>query len=87
MQVKTLHIERQATYDTYPNQLVGLVQIEGERGKMEVKLSSLTVSKIFELVKADVQKVATYNAEQVSEAIEEAGSEQLLLPEEPSDTT
>jgi hypothetical protein len=80
MKVENLIIERRASYDQdYPNMLVGLVQMKGEHGKMEVKLSNLVVSRIFELIKADVQRVADYNASQSSHAIEEAENEAPAL--------
>ena len=80
MKVKNLIIERKETYDAdYPNQLVGLVQIQGEHGKMEVKLSSAVVSQIFALIKDDVQRVAKYNSSQSGHAIEEAEGEVKLI--------
>ena len=79
MKVENLVIERRASYDNdYPNQLVGLVQVKGEHGKMEIKLSSTVVSKIFVLVKEDAERVAKYNSSQVGQAVEEASGEYLL---------
>ena len=79
MKVENLVIERKASYDNdYPNQLVGLVQVKGEHGKMEVKMSSTVVGKIFALVKEDVERVAKYNSSQVGQAVEEASGEYLL---------
>jgi ribosomal protein L15 len=80
MKVKNLVIERREQYDQeYPNQLVGLVQILGDHGKMEVKLSSSTIIGIFELIADDVEKVAKYNSSQAKAAVEEAGSEVRLI--------
>jgi len=80
MKVENLVIERKESYAAdYPNMLVGLVQIKGEHGKMEVKLSNRVVAEIFALVKADVQRVADYNASQVTGAVEDAESEQALM--------
>ena len=80
MKVENLIIERKPSYaDDYPNMLVGLVQIQGLRGKMEVKLSNKAVSQIFALIKDDVQKTAEYNASQAAEAVSEAENEQLLI--------
>ena len=79
MKVENLIIERKPQYDSdYPNMLVGLVQMQGDHGKMEVKLSNSIVAKIFTLIKDDVQRVADYNASQADHAIEQAGSEGLL---------
>lgn len=80
MKVNNLVIERKASYDEdYPNMLVGLVQISGENGKMEVKLSNKVVGEIFALIKTDVQRVADYNASQATHAIDEAEAEAPLL--------
>ena len=80
MKVINLHIEKKQSYDDkYPNEIVGLVQIEGEHGKMEVKLSSRVVADIFSLIKTNVQKVADYNASQVSDAVENAQNDMVLL--------
>ena len=80
MKVRNLLIERRENYATeYPNQIVGLVQIEGEHGKMEVKLTNGAIAEIFALIKKDVQKVANYNASQAGDAITEAGAEMNLL--------
>lgn len=79
MKVENLIIERKPQYDSdYPNMLVGLVQMHGEHGKMEVKLSNSIVAKIFALIKSDVQRVADYNSSQADHAIEQASSEGLL---------
>ena len=80
MKVRNLLIERRESYASeYPSQIVGLVQIEGEHGKMEVKLSNGAIVAIFALIKKDVQKVADYNASQAGDAIKEAGAEVNLL--------
>ena len=80
MKIENLHIERRPSYDDdYPNMLAGVVQIIGEQGKMEVRLSNKVVSQIFGLIKSDVQRTADYNASQVSEAVENAENEAPLL--------
>lgn len=80
MQVKNLHIERKPSYaEEYANMLVGLVQIKGDQGKMEVKLSNAVVAQIFSLIKEDVQRVANYNSSQVGHAIDQAEGETGLL--------
>jgi hypothetical protein len=85
MKVSSLVIERKESYDAdYPNMLVGLVQIKGEHGKMEVKLSNAVVAKVFAIIKADVQRVADYNSSQAGHAIDEAGSETVLIEDKPS---
>lgn len=80
MKVETLNISRRASYDNdYPNMLVGIVQLQGEHGKTEVKLSNASVARIFAIIKEDVQRVADYNATQVGQAIEDAQNEHHLL--------
>lgn len=82
MKVVNLVVERKPSYDSdYPNMLVGIVQIQGEHGKMEVKISNKIVSQIFSLVRDDVQRVALYNASQAASAVDEAEGEMPLLEE------
>jgi len=71
MKVIKLEIRKHDQYnDDYKDEIVGMVQIKGESGKMEVRLFPKTVAQIFRLCKADVQKVANYNASQASDACE-----------------
>jgi len=80
MKVENLIIERRESYDKdYPNMLVGLVQMKGEHGKMEVKLSNAVVAQIFALIKPDCQRVADYNSSQTGHAIEQAENEAPAL--------
>jgi hypothetical protein len=80
MKIENLHIERRPSYDDdYPNMLAGIVQIAGEQGKMEVRLSNKVVSQIFTLIKEDVQRTADYNSSQVGQAIEQAENEAPLI--------
>lgn len=73
MKVVALEIKKRESYDSeYPNEIVGVVQIIGETGKMEVRLRPKTVAEIFRMCKADVQTVADYNASQASIACENA---------------
>lgn len=69
MKIVALEINKRQQYDReYPNEIVGVVQITGETGKMEVRLSPKTVAEIFRLCKEDVQRVAKYNAAQAATA-------------------
>jgi len=71
MKVLKLEIRKHDQYnDDYKDEIVGTVQIAGETGKMEVRLFPKTVAEIFRLCKADVQKVANYNASQAADACE-----------------
>ena len=81
MKVVALEIKKRENYDSeYPNEIVGVVQITGETGKMEVRLRPKTVAEIFRMCKADVQMVANYNANQASLACENvAGTIELQV--------
>lgn len=69
MKVIKLEIRRHDQYnDEYKDEIVGMVQITGETGKMEVRLHPATVSKIFKMCKDDVQRVANYNSSQAANA-------------------
>jgi|WetSurSiteA1Bulk_404760.scaffolds.fasta_scaffold05821_4 hypothetical protein len=73
MKIIKLEISKRENYDTeYPNEIVGIVQIAGDTGKMEVRLFPKTVAEIFRLCKDDVQNIANYNAAQASVACENA---------------
>jgi len=73
MKVVKLEVRKHDQYnDDYKDEIVGMVQIVGETGKMEVRLRPRTVAKIFRLCKEDVQKVADYNASQATSACENA---------------
>jgi len=73
MKIIKLEISKRENYDSeYPNEIVGIVQISGDTGKMEVRLFPKTVAKIFRLCKDNVQNVANYNAAQASVACENA---------------
>jgi hypothetical protein len=73
MKVISLKINKRENYDSeYPNEIVGVVQISGETGKMEVRLSPKTVGDIFRLCRQDVDKVAKYNATQAATACDTA---------------
>jgi len=73
MKILSLEIKKRENYDSeYPNEIVGVVQLVGATGKMEVRLFPKTIATIFRLCKADVQKVADYNAMQASDACDEA---------------
>ena len=79
MKVLSLEIKKRENYDSeYPNEIVGVVQITGETGKMEVRLFPKTVAAIFRLCKEDVQRVANYNASQAAEACENAADKMDL---------
>lgn len=79
MKIQNLRIERNPDYGENANTLKGKVQLEGERGKMEVLLSASTLSSIFALIKIDVQKTAAYNASQSGDAVDEAENEIKLI--------
>ena len=76
MKVVSLNIRKRDNYDSnYPNEIVGIVQIEGETGKMEVRLFPKTVAEIFRMCKNDVERVAGYNAQQAPAACSNTADE------------
>jgi len=81
MKVVKLEIRKHDQYgDDYRDEIVGMVQIMGETGKMEVRLHPSTVAQIFRLCKADVQRVADYNASQASAACDQvAGTIEMQI--------
>lgn len=80
MRVISLHIERRPNYDAdYPDQLVGMVQLQGETGKIEVKLSNSSLVQIFSTITQDVERGARSTAAQVGHAISEIQHEIPLL--------
>jgi len=81
MKVIKLEIRKHDQYnDDYKDEIVGMVQIVGETGKMEVRLHPTTVAKIFRMCREDVQRVADYNASQASSACDNmAGSIDLQI--------
>jgi len=82
MKIANVRIERKPSYhDHYPNQLVGLVQLEGTSGKMEVKLTNKTLAQVFAIIKTDCEQVAKKNASHVKDAISEAENEQYAIDE------
>lgn len=82
MKIDNVTIRRHESYSEYPNQMVGTVQLSGEHGKMEVKMSPAVIANIFSIIRADVQRVANYNASQAAQAVDDAGAEQLLIEQE-----
>jgi hypothetical protein len=67
MKIVALEIKKRENYDSeYPNEIVGVVQITGDTGKMEVRLFPKTVAEIFRMCKEDIQRVANYNASQAA---------------------
>jgi hypothetical protein len=73
MKFVALEINKRANYDhEYPNEIVGVVQMSGETGKLEVRLCPRTVAEIIRLCKTDVQRVADYNSSQATLACENA---------------
>ncbi len=80
MKVESLSVERRPSYDNdYPNMLVGLVRLVGHTGSTEVRLSNAALASIFATIKSDVQRVASYNASQAGQAIDDASNEQKLI--------
>lgn len=80
MKFTNLIIERKPSYDAhFPNELVGLVQLAGDRGKQEIRLSNETIAKILEIARPDASLQAQQNALAVSIALSNACNENPLL--------
>ena len=79
MKIIALEIKKRQPYDSeYPSEMVGVVQIAGSTGKMEVRLSPKTVAEIFRMCRSDIQKIADYNATQASAACDTAADTMML---------
>lgn len=82
MKVVKLEIRKHDQYnDPYQDEVVGMVQIMGSTGKMEVRLKPATIAKIFKMCRDEVQLVATHNAGQAGQACDDAGDEITMLAE------
>lgn len=79
MYVTNLEIKKQASYETNAGQLVGVVVLEDTTGKQSITLSSMAISKIFEVIASEVQENAVRNAKKVRTGMEEAIHSPLLL--------
>ena len=79
MKVKTLVIKRQESYESDPNQLKGVVCLVGDQGEQTLPLSSQSISRIFEVIREDAVAKAKLQAKMVSNAVQEAADEPLLL--------
>lgn len=79
MKVKSLVIKRQESYETDAGTLKGVVQLVGEQGEQTLPLSSQAISKIFDVIREDAVAKAKLQAKLVSNAIQEASDEPLLL--------
>lgn len=80
MKFVNLVIERKPSYDPdYPHELVGLVQLSGNRGKMEIRLSNDTISKILAIARPDAAMQAENNAQTVTTVLLNACNEKPLI--------
>ena len=80
MQIKSLDISRRPAFDaTYPNQLVGTVELVGTNGAMKIVLSPGALSRIFGVIAAEVQDTARANANATRRCLEDAIHEPLAL--------
>ncbi len=84
MKVISLEISKRQSYDEYANEIVGIVQMSGDTGKMEVRLPPKTVCEIFKLCRESVQNVANFNASQAGKAVDNT-SDTIALQVENND--
>lgn len=79
MQVEGLSIERRPSYDSdFPNQLVGLVTLKSNLGSQQIRLTTKSLSRIFEVITEEVCETAKENAARTKNALVEATHEPLL---------
>ena len=78
MQVTDLTIRRQASYESDPGQLKGIVTMTGSSGSQTIVLSAKALSRIFGVIAQDVTDQARVNATQAKNAMEEAVHQPLL---------
>lgn len=79
MKIKSLVIKRQESYEADANQLRGVVCLVGDQGEQTIRLSSQSISRIFEMIREDAIGTAKLQAKLVSFAVQEAVDEPLLL--------
>ena len=51
MKLIELHIKRNASYESNPNQLVGMIHLEGQLGKIAIPIDAKELSEIFKIVR------------------------------------
>lgn len=78
-QVTELHIVRADQWSPNKGMLVGKVTIASEEGKQEIRLTAVTISAIFNLIRSQASATARANAATVAEAIDEATAEAGLI--------
>jgi len=78
MQVTSLEVRRQASYEPNAGQLRGIVTLTGPNGQQTVALSTAGLSRIFEVIVKEVSDTARRNAEEVQRGMQDAVKEPLL---------
>jgi hypothetical protein len=78
MQIVKVEIRKHGSYEDYPNQIAGIVQLQSDQGKQEVKLSASVVSAIFAVLKNDLIANSKALADQVESAANHAVHAPLL---------
>ena len=82
MKIVKLEIRKRETYDSqYPGEIVGLIEMTSENGKVEVKLSNKTVAEIFSLCRNDVKEISLKNAKEAATSCDSAAHEIKMLIE------
>ena len=76
MEIVKVEIRKHSSYEDYPNEIAGIVQLKSENGKQEVKLSALVVSQIFGLLKNDLVQ----RAKALSNEVEGAADNAIYAP-------
>lgn len=79
MQITTLTIRKQESYEKNAGQLCGSVVLEGATGKQEITLSASAMSRIFGVIAEELIDRSRNNAKMTKNAVEEAIHTPLLL--------
>ena len=79
MKIEKLEIRKFSSYEgEYGEGVFGIIQLTGEMGKIETKLSHKTVGEIFRLCREDVASIALRNAKEAPLACDDAADEVTL---------
>ena len=80
MQVESIHIEKRPSYDSqFPGQLVGIVHMRCSTGEQKLVLSPGALSRMFQVIAAEVVETSKRNAEMTKRGMQDAADGALIL--------
>ena len=79
MQVKSLHIAKQESYQQEPGQFRGVLKLEGNGSSQEIRISARCISRIFQILREDAASEALRMASATPAALEDAEHAPLLI--------